>query len=436
MIRIFARQIVSLRSEKGQALPFVAMVGLLIFLFFAMTMNLAELVNTKIKAQNAADASALSAAVWEARGLNLVAAANVNLVALWVYFLADLYVDALLFGACGLVCMSGEEILMPACILCLAFALLELVSFLGWVVTADQTCVTQTEILRAFGLTGPRQGDPQGTGLVVDLLETEGKQILDLNYSFKPNTQEESRELYSYAAGADDIFGKPTWCELVVGILYYMSWELVMKSDPDAMRELWLGSSEAVPGECREEGLCNLVAQLYASGQCAPENDILRVLADRLPTYDLYRLVPLALNTEVTDPDPPDPDNPGLVPLEETLQVSVCARREQRPPVLLGECPAGAQNRFPCPSQAQYSFASARTFSYSASYFYNVAIAGVTGLAEPIRLIPFAMDWQARLFPLDERGYNGSVSKIPDEPAREFLLANVLSSNGQAFFLY
>lgn len=436
MIRIFTGQIVSLRSQKGQALPFVAMVGLLIFLFFAMSVNLADLVNTKIKAQNAADASALSAAVWEARGLNLVAATNMNLLGLWVYFLADLYVDALLLGACSLVCLSEDEALMPVCVLCLASALIELISVLGLVVTADQTCTAQTEILQAFGLTGPRQGDPQGTGLLLDLLEAEGKQILDLNYSFKPNTAGEARELYSYTAGADDLFGKPTWCELIVGILYFMSWELVMVNDPDAMRELWLGSSEAAPGECREEGLCNLVAQLYGSGQCTPENDVLKVLADRLPFYDVYRLVPLALNTEITDPNPPDPDNPGLVPLEEMLHVSVCARREQRAPVLLGECPAAAGNRFSCPDQAQYSFAAARAFSPSVSYFYNVAISGVTGLSEPIRLIPFAMDWQARLFPLDESGYNGCVSLVQEEPARNFLLANVLNSNGQPFFLY
>lgn len=431
MIRVFARQLVSLRSEKGQALPFVAMVGLLIFLFFAMTMNLSELLNAKIKAQNAADASALSAAGWEARGLNLVAATNMNLLSLWVYFLADLYINSLLFGACGLVCLSGQDWLMPICVLCLVFALLELVGVRGWVFTADQTCVTQTQILQAFGLTGPRQGDPQGTGLLVDLLEAEGKQILDLNYSFKPNTRDEQRELYSYTAGADDLFGKPTWCELIVGILYYMSWELVMVSDPDAMRQLWLGSAEAVPGECREEGLCHVVSQLYASGLCAEENDFLKVLADRLPSYDVYRLVPLALNTEVTDPD-----NPGLVALEEMLRVSVCASREPRAPVLLGECPSGADNRFSCPSQGQYNFASAHAFSPSASYFYNVAIAGVNGLEEPIRVIPFAMDWQARLFPVDERAYNRLVSQVADASARVFLLANVLSSNGQAFFLY
>jgi hypothetical protein len=436
MIRIFSRQIAGIRTEKGQALPFVAMVGLLIFLFFAMTMNLAELLNTKVKAQNAADASALSAAVWEARGLNLVAATNMNLLALWAYLVVNLYVNALLFGACGLVCLSGNPVLLPVCVLCLVFALLSVVGVLGWVATADQTCVAQTEILQAFGLTDPRAGDPQGTGFLLDLLEAEGKQILDLNYSFKPNTQAEQRELYLYTTPAQDLFAKPTWCELIVGVLYYMSWQLVMVSDPDAMRELWLGSAGAVPGECREEGLCNLVAQLYASGQCAAEYDILKVLADRLPGYDLYRLVPLALNREVVDPDPPDPGNPGLVPLEDVLAVSVGTRREQRAPVLLGECPAVAGNRFACPSQAQYSFASARAFSYSTSYFYNVAIAGVTGLSEPIRLIPFAMDWQARLVPMDERGYNRTVSQIQDEPARAFLLNSVLSSNGQVFFLY
>ena len=79
MIRIFTRQIERLHSEDGQAMVFVALVGLIIFLFFAMTMNVAELVNTKIKNQNVADAAAISAAVWQARTLNLVSAANRNM---------------------------------------------------------------------------------------------------------------------------------------------------------------------------------------------------------------------------------------------------------------------------------------------------------------------------------------------------------------------
>ena len=48
MIRLFTRQMEKLHTEDGQALVFVVMVGLLIFLFFAMTMNLAEVVQTKI----------------------------------------------------------------------------------------------------------------------------------------------------------------------------------------------------------------------------------------------------------------------------------------------------------------------------------------------------------------------------------------------------
>jgi len=72
VLRVFTRQREKLGSEEGQALGFVAMVGLVVFLFFAMTMNVAELFNTKIKNQNVADATALSGAVWEARFLNLI----------------------------------------------------------------------------------------------------------------------------------------------------------------------------------------------------------------------------------------------------------------------------------------------------------------------------------------------------------------------------
>ena len=83
MIRIFTRQIEKLHSEDGQALVFVALMGLVIFLFLAMTMNVAELVNTKIKNQNVADAAALSAAVWQARALNLVSGTNRNMLESW-----------------------------------------------------------------------------------------------------------------------------------------------------------------------------------------------------------------------------------------------------------------------------------------------------------------------------------------------------------------
>ena len=120
MIRIFTRQIEKLHTEDGQALVFVALVGLVIFLFFAMTMNVAELVNTKIKNQNVADATALSAAVWQARALNLVSGVNRNMLELWAF--------AILAGqACGMAALGCDQLLCgelwidpPFCLLCLA----------------------------------------------------------------------------------------------------------------------------------------------------------------------------------------------------------------------------------------------------------------------------------------------------------------------------
>ena len=53
MIRLFTRQIEKLHSEDGQALVFVALVGLVSFRCFALTRNVAELVTTKIQNPNA-----------------------------------------------------------------------------------------------------------------------------------------------------------------------------------------------------------------------------------------------------------------------------------------------------------------------------------------------------------------------------------------------
>ena len=138
MIRTLNRQLERLRSEDGQAMVFVALVGLIVFLFLAMTMNVAELVNTKIKNQNVADATALSAAVWQARVLNLVAATNRNMLELWA---VGLPLSQTCMGT-GLLCefyVCGEFAVDPLpCIACLAITYLQCdaaLSFLAGAVT-------------------------------------------------------------------------------------------------------------------------------------------------------------------------------------------------------------------------------------------------------------------------------------------------------------
>lgn len=64
------------RDEGGQAIIFVAVLGLVLALFAAVVINVGNLATTRIKMQGASDAAAQTAGVWTARGLNLISSMN------------------------------------------------------------------------------------------------------------------------------------------------------------------------------------------------------------------------------------------------------------------------------------------------------------------------------------------------------------------------
>lgn len=77
MIAIFTRRIALLRNgNAGQATLLLAIVATAILSLVYATVYISHLGAAKVASANAADAVALSAATWEARGLNMIAALN------------------------------------------------------------------------------------------------------------------------------------------------------------------------------------------------------------------------------------------------------------------------------------------------------------------------------------------------------------------------
>jgi hypothetical protein len=431
MIRIFTRQIERLHSEEGQALVFVALMGLVIFLFLAMTMNVAELVNTKIKNQNVADATALSAAVWQARALNLVAASNRNMVELWA--------AALVFGqvclGTGLICevfVCGDFAVDPLpCIACLALTFLECASASGFFYGAMSTGLFQDMILNAIDR---------------NVVDPDLPDVVDLNYSFKPNTASDDVGLYMYYPlpgdalllayppgqpdSGDYVLERVGVCEIIVMLARYANYWWHQNGEPaggltDDVWDSFLPTIQDWYGA--PDGVCYHNAMI-------------------VPTIEA--LFPLALRSRATDWGPQNVDA--------LLAITVATYKAQEPPPALGkgsgpaDCTSAENDtRFACPNHRHYAFASAHAYSESVSAFYNTHMAG---LSEPhlVPYIPFEMDWEARLFPLEPypggvespRGgwvaYEDIANHVQDDVASDyqFLYDNVLMLNGMHFFLY
>ncbi len=436
MIRVFTRQIERLHSEEGQALVFVALMGLIIFLFLAMTMNVAHLVNTKIKNQNAADAEALSAAVWQARTLNLVAALNRNMIELWAVGL-PLGQGCIVAGAgCGLFFCGDYTVDPLPCIACLALTFASCTAASAFFGGALTTGLFQDVILDAID---KNVIDP-------DVLDVAG-----LNFAFKPNT------------ASLDVPG-----DLGAYVHYPVQGD-------DLLRAYTPGDPETGDYALERVGVCEILVMLaryanfwwHLSGETAGltddqwTNQVLPVVYDwyGAPNGQCYHntmivpgveaMFPLALRSRTGDWNPQNVDS--------LLAITVAAYEAQGPPPALGKGSGPADcawtegdTRFACTNSRHYAIASAHAYSESASRFYNTDMAGLsTGYLVPF--VPFEMDWEARLFPVEpypgggESPHGGWVAyqDIANQAANDgfaadydFLLNNVLMLNGMHFFLY
>ena len=418
MIRIFTRQIERLHSEEGQALVFVALMGLVIFLFFAMTMNVAELVNTKIKNQNVADAAAISAAVWQARTLNLVSAVNRNMLEL--YGAAMLAWQGCLAGALGcdqLLC--GQLWVDPLfCIVCLVVT-----GGVGEAAIAATGGAVTTALFQDLILSGINR----------EVLGGDLPQVVQENYRFKPNTQFDFVDVYMYPPDTGDqlvkayIPGQPEsddfvlervgFCPSLVMLARYGNyWWHQSEGDfglPDAD---WAAFVPTIDTWFSEGGICNQELSILPGGEIG---------------------FPLGLRSRMADW--------SLQNVDSVLALTVAIGKAQEPPPVLGkgsgpgDCTWDENDtRFACPNHRHYAFASAHAYSESISDFYNTQMVGLAA-AHEIPYIPFEMDWEARLFPIEPAGYYDIRDQIQADDFFEdsnMLTRNVLQLNGMDFFLY
>lgn len=68
-------------KQKGQIIVFVLICCGFLVLFLSITIGVGQTVNARMKIQNAVDAAALSGAIWQARGLNIISDLNYVLLA-------------------------------------------------------------------------------------------------------------------------------------------------------------------------------------------------------------------------------------------------------------------------------------------------------------------------------------------------------------------
>lgn len=68
-------------KQQGQILIFVAVLSICVIIFIFLTIGIGQTVTNRIQMQDATDAACLSAAIWQARGLNVLADLNYVLIA-------------------------------------------------------------------------------------------------------------------------------------------------------------------------------------------------------------------------------------------------------------------------------------------------------------------------------------------------------------------
>ena len=80
-MKVLRHYLINLNNdENGQLIVFTAIIGLILVMFVSLVYNVGIYVGERIKVQDAADKTAYSQAVWEARTLNFFAYTNRTMV--------------------------------------------------------------------------------------------------------------------------------------------------------------------------------------------------------------------------------------------------------------------------------------------------------------------------------------------------------------------
>ena len=270
-------------------------------------------------------------------------------------------------------------------------------------------------------------------------------QVVRENYAFKPNTAWDEVGLYLYYPTQDEALirayvpGQPEVgdyvlervgiCEVLVMVLRYAN-------------HFWRETDETVGlTDTDWQGFVPLIEEWYSPGGSCYQ---IPGVPEGFPP-ELAALLPLGLRSRISDWSAQN--------LDPLLAMSVATFKAQEPPTVLGkgsgplDCAwQEGDTNFACPSTRHYAFASAHAYSDSVSEFYNTQMAGLA-TSYLIPYIPFEMDWEPRLFPLEPypngaeavrggyQAYLEFANQIPE--GSDFFLNNVLVlSNGMHLFLY
>ena len=79
------------KDNSAQAAVFAALILLVLVMFVMLVVDVGQLVTWRIRMQNAADSAAMAGAVWQARGLNVIAALNIVWVPAFIIDLISLW---------------------------------------------------------------------------------------------------------------------------------------------------------------------------------------------------------------------------------------------------------------------------------------------------------------------------------------------------------
>ncbi|MCK4400788.1 Tad domain-containing protein, partial [bacterium] len=92
------------KDDGGQAAVFAALILLVLVMFVMLVVDVGQLVTWRIRMQNATDSAAMAGAVWQARGLNVIAVLNIIWVPVFIFELVQCFMAAAgSFGAALLV---------------------------------------------------------------------------------------------------------------------------------------------------------------------------------------------------------------------------------------------------------------------------------------------------------------------------------------------
>ena len=258
-------------------------------------------------------------------------------------------------------------------------------------------------------------------------------EVVDLNYSFKENTDSDDVGLYTHfpllgedlirvyplgeADTGDYALERVGVCEMVIMLARYANH--------------WWHVADEPAGGLTDDVWNSYLPTIY-DWYSAPDGDCYQ---KAIVPSGAETMFPLGIRSRATDWTRQNVDD--------LLAITVATYKAQESPPALGkgsspgDCTwSEGDTKFACTNHRHYAFATARAYSEPVSEFYNTDMAGLA-TSELIPYIPFEMSWEARLFPIDEDGYFDILGQIDQDgfsADHDMLLRNVLQWNGMNFF--